>query len=386
MELLRMESISKSFPGVKALDNVNIALSAGEVHALLGENGAGKSTLMKILAGAYQPDSGKIYLRGKEVHIQNIRHAQELGISIIFQEVNICPHLSVADNVFNGRQKNWFGIVDKKHVETETQKILDRLNLKMRPDEIVMGMGIAKRQLIEIAKAISMNTDVIIFDEPALALSDEEIKKLFEIINQLKAEGKAIIFISHRMEELKYITDRVTVLRDGMQIGESFDFKSATLDELIQKMVGREIKDKFPKYERKIGDVIFEVERVKNKTVDVGAFNVRRGEIVGISGLMGAGRTELARAIFGVDPASELKMKMNGKSIAVRSPEEAIEHGIGYLTEDRKAEGLALRLDCEKNINMASMRKISTRGFINQKKRWKTPPVMWKNCRSKRLP
>lgn len=367
-EILRMEGISKSFPGVKALDQVNITVNAGEVHALLGENGAGKSTLMKILAGVYQPDTGKVFLRGKQVRIDNIRHAQELGISIIFQEINVCPHLSVADNVFNGRQKSRFGFVDKKFVEQETQKILDRMDLNMRPDEIVMGMGIAKRQLIEIAKAISMNADVMIFDEPTAALSDEEIRKLFEIIHQLKAEGKAIIFISHRMEELKYITDRVTVLRDGVQIGESFDFKSATLDELIQKMVGREIKDKFPKHDRTIGEVFFEVEAVRNKKVDVGAFNVRKGEIVGISGLMGAGRTELARAMFGVDPANVLEMKIHGKRITVRSPEEAIDNGIGYLTEDRKSEGLALRLDCEKNINMASIRKISSRGFVNQRK------------------
>jgi ribose transport system ATP-binding protein len=362
-----MENISKEFPGVKALDDVSIKVMSSEVHALLGENGAGKSTLIKILCGVYHPDRGKIYLRGEDVHIRNIRQAQQMGISIIFQEINICPHLSVADNIFNGRQKNKFGIVDKKAVEADAQKILDRLNLKMKPSEKVMGMGIAQRQLIEIAKAISFHSDVIVFDEPTAALSNEEIENLFKIIRQLKAEGKGIIFISHRMEELKHIVDTVTVLRDGKQIGDTFTFASVTMDNLIEKMVGREIKAKFPVHKRTIGDIFFEVEEVQNRKVHAGAFNVRKGEIVGISGLMGSGRTELARALFGADTSRKLVMKMHGKPLVVRHPEEAINQGIGYLTEDRKSEGLALRLDCEKNINMASLRKISIRGLVNVK-------------------
>lgn len=367
-EVLKMEGVTKTFPGVKALDNVNFCVRAGEVHALLGENGAGKSTLMKILSGVYTPDSGKIYLNGQEVHIKNIRHAQHLGISIIFQEINTCPDLTVADNVYIGRQKSRFGIVDRKAVEEDTQRILDRMGLSISPRDHVREMGVAKRQLVEIAKALSFDSDVIVFDEPTAALSNDEIEQLFKIILQLKDEGKAIVFISHRMEELKFITDRVTILRDGKQIGEAFPFNTVSMDQLIERMVGREITDKYPKYQRKIGEVLFEVDRIKNKKVDVNQFQVHKGEIVALTGLMGSGRTELARAIFGADPTEEQTMRMEGKSIRARTPSEAIANGIGYLTEDRKGVGLALRLDCEKNINMASIDRISRHGILDEKK------------------
>ncbi len=365
-EILRMEGISKSFPGVKALDNVNIVVNAGEVHALLGENGAGKSTLMKILNGVYTPDEGKIFVKGKEVSIHNIREAQELGISIIFQEFNLCPDLSVADNVYIGRHKNRFGFVDAKYVEKQTQKILDRFQLNMiRPSDIVMGMSVAQMQMVEICKAMSFDSDIVVFDEPTAALAEAEIEQLFSVIKQLQQEGKGIIYISHRMEELSRIADRVTVLRDGQQVGKSFDFGSVTLDELINRMVGRTMEDKYPKHERKIGEVFFEADKIRNKKVKVSHLDVRRGEILGVAGLMGAGRTEMARAIFGADPVSSMELKMNGKKIHVANPGQAIKNGIAYLTEDRKNEGLALRLDCEKNINMASMKKISRFGFVS---------------------
>lgn len=367
-EILKMEGISKSFPGVKALDNVNIAVRAGEVHALLGENGAGKSTLMKILNGVYTPDEGKILVKGKEVSIHNIHEAQALGISIIFQEFNLCPDLSVADNIYIGRHKNRWGFVDTKHVERETQKILDRFQLDMiTPKDLVMGMSVAQMQMVEICKAMSFDADIVVFDEPTAALAESEIEQLFQVIKQLQNEGKGIIYISHRMEELAKIADRVTVLRDGKQVGESFDFSSVTLDELINRMVGRTLENKYPKYERKIGELFFEANKIKNKKVHIEHLHVRKGEIVGIAGLMGAGRTEMARAVFGADPVNHMELIMHGKKVKVTSPDTAIKAGIAYLTEDRKQEGLALRLDCEKNINMASMKKISRLGFVNEK-------------------
>lgn len=371
VELLRMENICKTFPGVKALDNVNITVNAGEVHALLGENGAGKSTLMKILNGVegYLPDSGKIYVRGKETLINNISTAHKLGIGIIFQELNLCQDLSVADNVFIGRQKNRFGFVDQEYVLKETRKILTRFNLDIiKAEDIVGKMSVAQMQMVEICKALSYNSDILVFDEPTAALAEREIDKLFEIIHELKEEGKGIIYISHRMEELARIADRVTVLRDGAQIGEPFDFNSVSLDEIINRMVGRTLENKYPQHKRNIGDVFFEIKNLKNRKCTVQSLNLRKGEILGVAGLMGAGRTEMARAIFGADPVETISLYMDGKEIHVKSPSEAIENGIAYLTEDRKQEGLALGMDCEKNINMASMQKISKKGFVQKDK------------------
>lgn len=366
-----MENITKTFPGVKALNQVNLTLNAGEVHALLGENGAGKSTLMKVLngVGGYKPDSGKIFVRGKEVSINSINDAQELGIGIIFQEINLCPDLTVADNVFIGRQKNRFGFVDKKYVEQETQKILERLGLDMiRPTDVVRRMSVAQTQMVEICKALSYNSEIIVFDEPTAALAEKEIVKLFEIIRELKNEGRGIIYISHRMEELSQIADRVTVLRDGCTIGDSFDFNTTSMDEIIRRMVGRTLENKFPQHERKIGEVFFEVNNLKNKRCDIKYFDLRKGEIHGVAGLMGAGRTEMVRSIVGADPSEAIELKLDGKPIRVRSPKQAMKYGIAYLTEDRKHEGLALNMDCEKNINMSSLSKISRHGFVNEGK------------------
>lgn len=366
-----MENITKTFPGVKALNQVNLTLNAGEVHALLGENGAGKSTLMKVLngVGGYKPDSGKIFVRGKEVSINSINDAQELGIGIIFQEINLCPDLTVADNVFIGRQKNRFGFVDKKYVEQETQKILERLGLDMiRPTDVVRRMSVAQTQMVEICKALSYNSEIIVFDEPTAALAEKEIVKLFEIIRELKNEGRGIIYISHRMEELSQIADRVTVLRDGCTIGDSFDFNTTSMDEIIRRMVGRTLENKFPQHERKIGEVFFEVNNLKNKRCDIKHFDLRKGEIHGVAGLMGAGRTEMVRSIVGADPSEAIELKLDGKPIRVRSPKQAMKYGIAYLTEDRKHEGLALNMDCEKNINMSSLSKISRHGFVNEGK------------------
>ena len=370
-ELLRMEGITKTFPGVKALDNVNLTLNAGEVHALLGENGAGKSTLMKVLngVGGYRPDSGKIYVRGKEVSIDSINDAQRLGIGIIFQEISLCPDLTVADNVFIGRQKSRFGFVNSKYVTEETQKILDRLGLDMiKPSDLVRTMSVAQTQMVEICKALSYNSDILVFDEPTAALAEKEIVILFKIIHELKAAGKGIIYISHRMEELSQIADRVTVLRDGCTIGESFDFNSTSMDEIIRRMVGRTLENKYPQYERKIGEKFFEINNLKNKRCDIRHFDLRHGEIHGIAGLMGAGRTEMVRSIVGADPSESIEIILDGEKIRIRSPKQAMERGIAYLTEDRKHEGLALNMNIEQNINMSSLDKISKCSFVNEQK------------------
>ncbi len=370
-ELLRMEGITKTFPGVKALDNVNLTLNAGEVHALLGENGAGKSTLMKVLngVGGYRPDSGKIYVRGKEVSIDSINDAQRLGIGIIFQEISLCPDLTVADNVFIGRQKSRFGFVNSKYVTAETQKILDRLGLDMiKPSDLVRTMSVAQTQMVEICKALSYNSDILVFDEPTAALAEKEIVILFKIIHELKAAGKGIIYISHRMEELSQIADRVTVLRDGCTIGESFDFNSTSMDEIIRRMVGRTLENKYPQYERKIGEKFFEINNLKNKRCDIRHFDLRHGEIHGIAGLMGAGRTEMVRSIVGADPSESIEIILDGEKIRIRSPKQAMERGIAYLTEDRKHEGLALNMNIEQNINMSSLDKISKCSFVNEQK------------------
>ena len=369
-ELIRMEGICKYFPGVKALENVDLTVHEGEVHALLGENGAGKSTLIKILNGVYAPDAGSIYVKGEKKEFHSVSDAQACGIGIVFQEFNLCTDISVAENVFIGRlQKNRFGMIQHRAIQRETQRILDEVGLhSIKPTDIVRRMSAAQMQMVEIAKAISANSDVIVFDEPTASLTESETKILFGIIRKLCSQGKGIIYISHRMEELKEIADTVTILRDGQKIGESFRFADKTLDELIQMMVGRELKDKYPVYQRKIGDVLLSVDNVKNEKLNVDHIEVRRGEIVGLSGLMGAGRTELARAIFGADPTQSIEITLDGKKIVNHSPSDSIAHGITYLTEDRKREGLALRMNCEQNINMSSWDVFSRYGFVNRRK------------------
>lgn len=366
--LLKMQNICKTFPGVKALDDVNIDIKPGEVHALLGENGAGKSTLMKVLNGVYQPDGGKIFVKGEEVTITDTHKAQALGISIVFQEFNLCQDVSVANNIFIGRMKNKFGIVDDKWLKKRTKEILDTLELTISPDAMVKELSVAEKQMVEIAKAISLDAQIIVFDEPTSSLTDTEIIQLFKIIRNLKAKGVGIYYISHRMEELEEIADRVTVLRDGQHIA-TFEYKDVSLDEIIKLMVGRELNDKYPAYQRKIGEVYFEAKNIRRKgLIDVKHIELRRGEILGIAGLVGSGRTETMRAIFGADPVDSMEVYLEGKLIKVNSPKAAIDNGIAYLTEDRKENGLALTMDIEKNISMASHMELSDKGIMNQKR------------------
>lgn len=366
--LLRMEGIVKRFPGVCALSNVNVDIMSGEVHALVGENGAGKSTLMKVLNGIYQPDDGRIFVKGKEETIDTPHKAQQLGIAIVFQEFNLCEHISIANNIFIGRMKNFKGIVDDKWLYNETKKLLERIGLEKDPNERVINLSVAEKQMVEIAKALSLNADIIVFDEPTSSLTDKEIEKLLSIIRSLKNDGKGIFYISHRLEELDRIADRVTVLRDGEHIA-TYDYKDISMDQMIKLMVGRDMTEKYPEHIRNIGEVYFEAKNIRRKgIVDVDGFNLRRGEILGVAGLVGAGRTETMRAIFGADKVdAPMDIQLNGQKLNIHNPKQAIDQGIAYLTEDRKGNGLALSMDVEKNVNMASHNEVAKGVIVNEK-------------------
>lgn len=366
-ELFRMEGICKSFPGVKALDNCSFSVNKGEVHGLVGENGAGKSTLMKIMSGVYKEDAGEIYIEGEQVNINSVSKAQELGIAIIFQELNLAPHLSVADNIYLGRPPTKGLLISDKQMHIDAKKILDELGININTHTIVRSLSVAQQQMVEIAKAISQDSRILVLDEPTAALTDKEIEQLFEIIRKLQKKDVGMVYISHRMEELDEICERVTVLRDGQYIGTR-NYKDITVDELVNMIVGRPLEDKYPKYERKIGEVMFEAKNIRRKNiVNVDNIAVRKGEILGIAGLMGSGRTEIARCIFGADKADSKELFMEGKAIKVNNTGQAIANGIGYATEDRKHDGLALDLDVQYNINMAHLKHLSRFGFINDK-------------------
>ncbi len=366
-ELFRMENICKSFPGVKALDNVSLSVNKGEVHGLVGENGAGKSTLMKIMSGVYRADSGEIYIEGQKVIIDSVSKAHEYGISIIFQELTLCRHLTVADNIFIGRPHGSGGFINDRKMHSEAKKILDDLGININTYEIVGNLSVAKQQMVEIAKAISYNARILVLDEPTATLTEREIAQLFAIIRNLQKKGVGMVYISHRMEELNQICERASVIRDGQYIGTR-NLKEITLDELVNMIVGRSLEDKFPKYNRKIGEVALEVSnlRVTGKLI-VDYFKVHKGEILGISGLVGAGRTEIMRCVFGADKSETMDLKMYGKPIKVKSPIQAISNGMAYATEDRKYDGLALSLDVEYNTNMAHLRELTKFLFVDDK-------------------
>jgi ABC-type sugar transport system, ATPase component len=367
VELFRMEGISKSFPGVKALDKVSMNVNKGEVLGLLGENGAGKSTLMKILSGVYRADEGEIFIEGKKVIIDSVSKAQNLGVGIIMQELNMCGHLSVADNIFIGRTHKKGLFIDDKKMHLEAKRILDDLGIELSTYTQVSKLSVAQQQMVEIAKAISINSRILVLDEPTATLTEREIEQLFDIIRRLKEKGVGMVYISHRMAELNQICERVTIIRDGQYIGTKL-LNEVTMDELVNMIVGRSLEDKYPKYTRKIGEIALEARNVRRgKKVNVEHFYVRKGEILGIAGLVGAGRTELMRCIFGADHADSMELTMNGKSIKVNSVIQAIKHGIGYATEDRKRDGLALGLDVKYNTNMAHLMQLSKFGFINDK-------------------
>lgn len=366
-ELFRMEGISKAFPGVKALDNVSFSVNRGEVHGLVGENGAGKSTLMKVMTGVYRADAGSIYIEGEKVAIDSVQKAHALGISIIFQELNLCPHLTVADNIFIGRPHRSGPLINDRRMHAEARKILENLGIPISTYASVRSLSVAQQQMVEIAKAISYNSRILVLDEPTATLTEREIQQLFSIIRTLKQKGVAMVYISHRLEELNQICERATVLRDGQYIGTR-NLKEIGLDELVNMIVGRPLEDKYPLHKRNIGDVVLEARNLRRgRKVNIDRLFVRRGEILGIAGLVGAGRTEAMRCIFGADRADTMQLAMEGRPITIRSVGQAIQHGIGYATENRKHDGLALNLDVQYNTNMAHLKQLSRFGFVNDK-------------------
>ncbi len=369
--LVFMEGIEKFFPGVHALSQCRFELRSGEVHALIGENGAGKSTLMKILTGVYNKDDGRILYKGREVDIPNPRAAQDLGISIIHQEFNLMPHLTVAQNIFVGREpRQSIGfVVDEGETNRRTQQILDMMHLDINPETRVSRLTVAKQQMVEIAKALSFNSQVLIMDEPTAALTETEIEELFRIIRDLREKGVGIVYISHRMEELKQICDRVTVMRDGQYI-DTVDMDKTDNDQLIRMMVGRQIYDTARESIKHVGrQVVLEVKNLnRGREIQDVSFKLHKGEILGFAGLMGAGRTEVARAIFGADPVESGEIHINGQRVDIKSPADAVRHGIGYLSEDRKHYGLALGLNVKTNIVLASYRKfLGALGWVNRR-------------------
>ena len=368
--ILTMKDIDKSFPGVHALDHVDLEVCKGEVVALMGENGAGKSTLMKVLTGIYKKDSGTITYEGKEVEFHTAKEAQDAGVVIVHQELNMLGHLTVAQNIFIGREfKQGFKIDDKKMNE-EAKKLFDRMHVDIDPSETMSRLTVGKQQMCEIAKAISHEAKLIIFDEPSAALTETEIEQLFNIIRDLREKNVGIVYISHRMDEIKVITDRVTVMRDGTYVGTLIT-KDSTKDDIINMMVGRVIYED-PKTESMVpkdAPVVLKVDHLHaGKMVQDVSFELHKGEILGFSGLMGAGRTETARALFGADPIDSGDIYVNGNKVTIKNPQDAVKHGIGYLSEDRKRYGIVVDKTIAENTTMASLENYMNGLFIDKGK------------------
>jgi ABC-type sugar transport system ATPase subunit len=377
--LLRMENVSKSFPGVQALDQVSLHVGAGEILGLIGENGAGKSTLMKILSGVYQMDSGQIYLQNQPTPILNPHHAQKLGISIIYQEFNLMPNLTVMENIFIGREPGRL-FVNRRQLQERSQQLLNRLGVNLQPTALVRDLAVADQQMVEIAKALSLEVRVIIMDEPTSALSETEVRILFGVVQELKRDGIGVIFISHRLDEVRTLCDRITVLRDGHNVGD-LDARTVTEEQIIRLMVGRPLNQFFHTESHKIqadraavkDTAALEVHGLTrtgskldpNATVlNNISFQLKRGEILGLAGLVGAGRTEVVRAIFGADARDAGEIYVEGKRVDIRSPLDAIRHGIGFVPEDRKEQGLILSLAVRENVALANLDQLSQFGFV----------------------
>lgn len=363
--LLQMRGIVKTFPGVQALKAVDFDVQRGEVHALVGENGAGKSTLMKILSGVYQADAGEIIFKGAPVHFRTPRQAQDAGIVTIYQELNQVPYLSVTENIFLGSEWARGGLLDWQGMHQEARRLLAKLHLDIDPRVPVNSLGVGRQQMVEVAKALHHKADLIIMDEPTSSLSVREIDDLFAIIAELKAEGVAIIYISHHLEETFAIADRTTVLRDGRRITTQ-PAADLTVDRLIQLMVGRDLAEQFPKEVAPRGKEMLRVEglRQAGKLHDI-SFSAYAGEILGIAGLVGAGRTELVRAIFGADPIDGGRIFVEGNEVRIRSPRDAARHGIALLTEDRKTQGLVLLMSVRDNVTLAALGRLTRGLFTN---------------------
>jgi ribose transport system ATP-binding protein len=373
--LLEVEEVTKTFPGVRALSDMRLELRAGEVLALVGENGAGKSTLMKLLSGIHAADSGLFRFNGEPLAITGPRHATELGISIIHQEFNLVPHLTVAQNVFIGREPRRLRVLlDERRLVRDAHELIDRLRLPLDPNAVVGGLTVANQQMVEIAKALSYDPKVLIMDEPTAALNDAEVATLHELIRRFVRPETGVIYISHRMEEIRRIADRVTVIRDGEYV-DTVDVTSTTTSEIISMMVGRTLADSTgPRGVREGRDTVLEVVGLSTKPArnttqlkDV-SFDLREGEILGFAGLMGAGRTETARAIVGADPTGGGTILLRGRPVRIGHPADAVRHGIGYLSEDRKRYGLLLDADVKANVTLGALRdKFSVLGFVNDR-------------------
>lgn len=367
--LLEMIGIQKYFPGVHALDNASLCVNKGEVHALVGENGAGKSTLMKILTGIYKKDEGKIKFRGQEIEANDPRHSQSMGIGIIHQELNLMPHLTVAQNIFIGREPRKGVFIDQGSENKQAWEMLKALNMDVDPSTPAGYLTVAKQQMVEIAKALSYDSELLIMDEPTAALTESEIQELFKVIRDLRDKGHGIIYISHRLDELAQISDRITVMRDGQYVGTR-ETKDVTKETIISMMVGRTIYEK-PKSASTVEEdapVILKVDHLVGHNVKDVSFELRKGEILGFAGLMGAGRTETMRALFGADSTISGDIFINGKAVQIKSPSDAIANGICYLSEDRKAFGLAVGLSVRDNCVMASLKEFMNGPFTNDKK------------------
>ena len=363
--ILELKNISKSFSGVEVLHDVSFGLRSGEVHALLGENGAGKSTLVKVVTGVHQPDKGEIYLNDELVYFSHARESRQAGIAAIYQELTLFPDLDVAENIFVGRQPLTFGgRVDWRKLYAEAGKLLESLGVKLGLKRKARTLSIAEQQMVEIARAFSIHARILIMDEPTSSLTLNEVADLFRLMRRLRAEGTAIIFISHRLEELFEIADRVTVLRDGSYV-DTRSMKDITRDDLIRMMVGRTITNLFPKQDVRAGEVVLQVENLTRagSFQDV-SFELRRGEILGLAGLVGAGRTNVARAIFGVEPATGGTIRVEGREVAIRSPQQAIELGLAYVPEDRQLHGLIPTMPITPNISLPMLHQHSRAGWL----------------------
>ena len=362
--IIQMRNISKSFGGVHALDNVQMQVYAGEVHALLGENGAGKSTLIKAMTGVHQPDSGEIYLNEELVRFTGPRDAQQRGIGAIYQEPSLFPDLDIAENIMVGRQPVRNGRIDWRSMYREAGKLLQQLGVGLDPHTKARSLSVAQQQTVEIARALSLNAKLLIMDEPTSSLTLTEVEELFRIIHQLREAGTAIVFISHRLEELFAVADRVTILRDGQYVGTR-EMSDMQTKDLIQMMVGRQIDELFPKQEAAIGDTLLEVSglTVGGKFVDV-SFALQAGEILGLAGLIGAGRTDVARSLFGIQPAQSGTIKVNGKEVIIRSPRQAMALGLGFVPEDRQHHGLVLPMSIADNITLPILSRYATAGWL----------------------
>lgn len=365
-KILEMKHVTKTFPGVKALDDVHLNVYQGQVMALLGENGAGKSTLMKILSGVYSKSEGTIRFKGQDVEMKGPKDAQDLGIAIIHQELNLIEEMSIGENIFLGREpKKFLNVMDWQALMKKSEDLLTSLNIKVDPRKSVKNFSIGNKQMFEIAKALSLDAELIIMDEPTDALTDQETESLFEVIRALKAEGKSIVYISHRLKEIFEICDDVTVLRDGQFIAEK-SVSEINEDMLIELMVGRKLEDQYPYLNSDCGDVVLKVHELKNAHVRNISFELKKGEILGVAGLMGAGRTELAKTLFGHFKMDSGSVELDGQPLTIKSEKQAIESGITYVSEDRKKDGLVLGMSVKENMSMSALKRLSKSGLINQ--------------------